>query len=282
MEPITIFPICFSRLFVDAWWSPAGKGLTSWLSSVMSDCEVVTFPLVSWVRCGEHLIVSIPDICPLSYYDRKIGYFFLFFKSEKNVSHYKPNEARPPIRQCTSHLYVTPLGDIAGLSAGFWPTMCPRSGVEVPGFNFPPKYMLITKKVSLCICTSPFCQCLDSIFNTLSCQTLNLKAKTSLCSWVLQFFTENNAHLLCSCVQEYRNMYTVALFLCLRLPSEIMYETTEPTEAKFHVVPPWDRGKMERLLIWFIVIIHYWHPRGRGNLAGIFAGLLTGLWKLTS
>ena len=39
-------------LFVDAVWSPAGKGLTSWLSFVMSYCDVVTFPLVSWVRCG--------------------------------------------------------------------------------------------------------------------------------------------------------------------------------------------------------------------------------------
>ena len=29
----------------------AGKGLTSWLSFVMS-MLVVTFPLVSWVRCG--------------------------------------------------------------------------------------------------------------------------------------------------------------------------------------------------------------------------------------
>ena len=40
------------NLFVDALWSPAGKGLTSWLSFVMSNCDVVTFPLVSWVRCG--------------------------------------------------------------------------------------------------------------------------------------------------------------------------------------------------------------------------------------
>ena len=34
-----------------ALWSPAGKGLTSWLSFVVSNCEFVTFPLVSWVRC---------------------------------------------------------------------------------------------------------------------------------------------------------------------------------------------------------------------------------------
>ena len=39
-------------LFIDALWSPAGKGLTSWLSFVMSYCVVVTFPLLSWVRCG--------------------------------------------------------------------------------------------------------------------------------------------------------------------------------------------------------------------------------------
>ena len=35
-----------------ALWSPAGKGLTSWLSFEVSNCEFVTFPLVSWVRCG--------------------------------------------------------------------------------------------------------------------------------------------------------------------------------------------------------------------------------------
>ena len=45
--------LCFhARLFVDALWSLAGKGLTSWLSFVMSNCNVVTFPLVSWVKCG--------------------------------------------------------------------------------------------------------------------------------------------------------------------------------------------------------------------------------------
>ena len=35
------FPV---RLYIDALWSPAWKGLTSWLSFVMSNCEFVTFP----------------------------------------------------------------------------------------------------------------------------------------------------------------------------------------------------------------------------------------------
>ena len=44
--------LCFhARFFVDALWSPAGKGLTSWLSFVMSNCDVVTFPLVFLVSC---------------------------------------------------------------------------------------------------------------------------------------------------------------------------------------------------------------------------------------
>ena len=48
-----LFLLCFRvRLFIDALWSPAGKGLTSWPSFVMSNCEVVTFPLVSCIRCG--------------------------------------------------------------------------------------------------------------------------------------------------------------------------------------------------------------------------------------
>ena len=47
-------------------WSPAGKGLTSWLLFVMSNCDFVTFP------CGIlghvwYLIQLIPDLCRLSY-----------------------------------------------------------------------------------------------------------------------------------------------------------------------------------------------------------------------
>ena len=41
-----------ARLFVDALGSPAVKGRTSWLSFVMSNCNVVTFQLVFCVRCG--------------------------------------------------------------------------------------------------------------------------------------------------------------------------------------------------------------------------------------
>ena len=45
--------LCFhARLFVDALWSLAARALTSWLSFVMSNYDLVIFPLVSWVRCG--------------------------------------------------------------------------------------------------------------------------------------------------------------------------------------------------------------------------------------
>ena len=45
--------LCFrARLFIDALWSPAGIGLTSWLSFVMFIVFYITFSLVSWVRCG--------------------------------------------------------------------------------------------------------------------------------------------------------------------------------------------------------------------------------------
>ena len=56
----------YAHLFVDALWSPAGKELTSLLSFVMCICDV-HFPIgiLGQVWC---LIVSIPDLCPLSYF----------------------------------------------------------------------------------------------------------------------------------------------------------------------------------------------------------------------
>ena len=56
-----------SSLFIPAWWSPAGKGLTSWLLFVMFNCVSVIFP---YGILGQvwYLIVSIPDLCRLSYF----------------------------------------------------------------------------------------------------------------------------------------------------------------------------------------------------------------------
>ena len=55
-------------LFICAMWSPAGKGLTSWLSFVMSNCEFFTFLLEGILGQVWYLIVSIPDLCTLTYF----------------------------------------------------------------------------------------------------------------------------------------------------------------------------------------------------------------------
>ena len=56
-----------SRLFNAALRPPAGKGLTSWLSFVVLNCVIVTFPFGIMGQVW-YLIVSIPDLCPLSYF----------------------------------------------------------------------------------------------------------------------------------------------------------------------------------------------------------------------
>ena len=59
VDHLCYFWLCFlySRecLIIVALWSPAGKELTSWLSFVKLNCEFVTLPLVSWVKCGAWL-----------------------------------------------------------------------------------------------------------------------------------------------------------------------------------------------------------------------------------
>ena len=57
--------VMFLRLLIAALWSPAGKGVTSWLSFVVLNCVIVTVPfgILGQVL---YLIVSIPDLCPLS------------------------------------------------------------------------------------------------------------------------------------------------------------------------------------------------------------------------
>ena len=59
--------VMLSHLFIAALWSPAGKGLISWLLFVMLNCDFVTFPHFILGQVW-YLIVSIPDLCHLSYF----------------------------------------------------------------------------------------------------------------------------------------------------------------------------------------------------------------------
>ena len=64
-------------LFMSCVMSPAGKRLTSWLLFVMFNCIFVIFP------CGIlgqvwYLIVSIPDLCRLSFIQVNIGNIHVF------------------------------------------------------------------------------------------------------------------------------------------------------------------------------------------------------------
>ena len=52
-----VFPV-LSHLFIAALWSPAGKGLTTWLLLVMFIVLLLHSHVVSWVRCGTDSIVS--------------------------------------------------------------------------------------------------------------------------------------------------------------------------------------------------------------------------------
>ena len=56
--------VMISRLFIAALWSPAWKGLNSWLLLVMFDCVFVTFPSGILGQVW-YMIVSIPDLCRL-------------------------------------------------------------------------------------------------------------------------------------------------------------------------------------------------------------------------
>ena len=49
---VLVFAMPLYASVICALWSPAGKGLTSGFSFVVSYCEFVTFLLVSWVRCS--------------------------------------------------------------------------------------------------------------------------------------------------------------------------------------------------------------------------------------
>ena len=84
--------LCFhAHLFVDAFWPPAGKGLTSWLSFVMSNCDVVTFSFVSWsgvvLDCIDSL--SLPSFLLLKL-NVLLTIFVQFPVENRNFSNYLP------------------------------------------------------------------------------------------------------------------------------------------------------------------------------------------------
>ena len=67
---VFVMPLCASVylcLMVTCW-----KGLTSWLSFVVYICGFVTFPLVTWVRCGTCLYRFLICAPLLTFLQRKI------------------------------------------------------------------------------------------------------------------------------------------------------------------------------------------------------------------
>ena len=58
-----------SRLLIAALWSPAGKGLNSWLLLVMFIAFVLLSHFFGILGQVWYLIVSFPDLCRLSYFD---------------------------------------------------------------------------------------------------------------------------------------------------------------------------------------------------------------------
>ena len=63
------------RLLMCALWSHGGKGLTSWLSFVVSYCECFYFPIGILGQVW-YLIVSTLDLCTLTYLDKKFYHVF--------------------------------------------------------------------------------------------------------------------------------------------------------------------------------------------------------------
>ena len=62
-----VFAMFCARLFICALWSPAGKGLTSWLSfEVFSVSLSLSHGILGQVW---YLIVSIPDLCTITYFN---------------------------------------------------------------------------------------------------------------------------------------------------------------------------------------------------------------------
>ena len=132
-------PLCFctvlcllclcGRLFIFALWSPARKGLASWLSFVVSNCEFVTFPF-DILRQVWYLIVSILDLCTLTYFlgwtSSKLGELCLVqWQIPVMLVKLEPAASRSPVK----HFTTEPLLCLQGSSS------CP------PPLNWAIKYM---------------------------------------------------------------------------------------------------------------------------------------------
>ena len=60
-----MFAMFCARLFICALWSPAGKGLTSWLSFVVSS---VSLSLSHWYP-GSGVVLDCIDLCAITYFE---------------------------------------------------------------------------------------------------------------------------------------------------------------------------------------------------------------------
>ena len=110
MDHLCYFCIVFvmlTRLLITALWSPAGKGLTSWLSFVVLNWVVVTFPFgILGQVC--YLIVSIPDLCPFLTFILYAQYYIyrLFCSSDRcNRPEFPPSQFFPRGKNGPAHSF---------------------------------------------------------------------------------------------------------------------------------------------------------------------------------
>ena len=95
-----------ARLFICALWSLAGKGLTSWLSFVVS---TMSLSLSHWYPgSGVILIVSIPDLCTLTYFFQHFDADFLWKVSLKilNSGLILKTFTNDCSRSCSAHFFL--------------------------------------------------------------------------------------------------------------------------------------------------------------------------------
>ena len=85
-----VFAMFYARLFICASWSPAGKGLTSWLSFVVSSVSC-HFPIGILGQVW-YLIVSIPDLCNLTYFYKSLPSECLLLVT--TAQRFDPDQAR--------------------------------------------------------------------------------------------------------------------------------------------------------------------------------------------